>query len=62
MLRSKGLRAAQHGLWQGPAAAAGSSDRQAPCAAYQPMWWPPLMSRLLPVIHEASSATRKDTP
>ena len=28
---------------------------------YQPMWWPPLMSRLDPVIHEASSLTRKAT-
>ncbi len=29
--------------------------------AYQPMWWPPLMSRLEPVIQAASSLARKAT-
>ena len=28
---------------------------------HQPMWWPPLMSRLEPVIHAAWSSTRKPT-
>ncbi|BBQ12595.1 hypothetical protein EIELFIGP_01031 [Stenotrophomonas maltophilia] len=61
MLRNKGLRAAQHGHRQGRRVCAAEAGAAAG-AAYQPIWWPPLMSRLLPVIHEASSATRKDTP
>lgn len=28
---------------------------------YQPIWWPPLMSRLEPVIQAASSDTRNAT-
>ena len=32
------------------------------CRAYQPMWWPPLMSRLEPVIQLACSSARKPTP
>ena len=28
---------------------------------YQPMWWPPLMSRFDPVIQAACSSTRKAT-